>query len=281
MLGKNYLITASLVLYKSNLNDLDNVLQSVLNSDIDKLFIIDNSPTNKLASHIASFNSDRLEYCYGQGNIGFGRANNIGINNALAKGSKYHIILNPDIVFDSRVISELERFMSSHLDVGLILPRVEYPNGDLQYLCKLLPSPIDIFGRRLLPSKWIQKRNNKYEMHFFGYDKVWNCPVLSGCFMFLRTSALQDVGMFDDRFFMYFEDFDLMRRIHVKYKTLYYPFVTIVHNHAAEHRTNKMLLKESIKSAIKYFNKWGWFIDSERKRINKNALNNNFNHLKL
>lgn len=275
MLGEDNLITASLVLYNSNLNDLDNVLQSVLNSNIDKLFIIDNSPSNQLESHIASYNSDRIIYCYGHGNIGFGRANNIGINRAIALGSKYHIILNPDIIFKANVISELEDYMSSHLEVGLMLPRVEYPNGSLQYLCKLLPTPIDIFGRRFLPKKWMRRRNGRYEMHFFGYDKLWNCPILSGCFMFIRTSVLKDVGMFDDKFFMYFEDFDLMRRIHVKYKTLFYPFVSIIHNHAAEHRTNKKLLIESIKSAIIYFNKWGWFYDSDRKRINQKALYNN------
>lgn len=275
MLEKNRLITASLVLYNTNSKDLDNVIKSVLNSPIDRLYIIDNSPSNQLADVIDLYNSNCIEYYHGQGNIGFGRGNNIGIRKAILLGAQYHIVLNPDIIFEHNVITELERYMSAHHDVGMILPRVVYPNGRLQFLCKLLPTPLDIFGRRVFPRKWIEKKNYKYEMHFFGYDKIWNCPILSGCFMFLRVSSLKDVGVFDDRFFMYFEDFDLMRRIHEKYKTIFYPFVSIIHNHAAEHRTNYKLLLESIKSAIKYFNKWGWFYDPQRRYINNNALKSN------
>lgn len=78
--------------------------------------------------------------------------------------------------------------------------------------------------------------------------------------------------MFDDRYFMYFEDYDLVRRIHRISKTVFYPAVVIIHDHATEHRTNKRLLKISIQSAIRYFNKWGWIFDRERQKINKNAF---------
>lgn len=271
---KNYLITASLVLYNTNLKDLDNILKSVINGSIDKLYIIDNSPSDHLRQVIDDYNLSRFEYIYGQGNIGFGNANNIGIKKAFSIGSKYHIVLNPDIIFDSQAITELENYMNGHSEVGQILPRVLYPNGELQYLCRLLPTPFDIFGRRLLPKKWIKKRNDKYEMHFTGYNTICNCPILSGCFMFLRVSTLREIGLFDNRFFMYFEDFDLMRRIHQKYETIFYPYVSIIHNHNSEHRTNKKLLKESIKSAIKYFNKWGWILDAYRRKQNKIAFEN-------
>ena len=55
-------------------------------------------------------------------------------------------------------------------------------------------------------------------------------------------------------------------------KTVFYPKLTIIHNHATEHRTNKKLLKISIQSAIRYFNKWGWFFDAERKKWNQTAF---------
>ena len=162
--------------------------------------------------------------------------------------------------------------MESNKDVGLVMPKVFYPNGNLQPLCKLLPNPFDIFARRLLPKILYKRRNSKYEMHFTGYDKLWNCPNLSGCFMFIRITTLIQVGDFDQHFFMYFEDTDLVRRIHRVSKTIYYPYVSIIHNHAAEHRHNKKLLKISIKSAILYFNKWGWLFDKERRQYNKRAL---------
>lgn len=269
---RKYRITASLVLYKNNLHDLNGILLSVKESSIHKLYIIDNSPSDEIRNVVLSYNCEKLEYIYGQGNIGYGRANNIAIKRSFQDNSKYHIVLNPDIIFSPNVIDQLVNYMDEHENVGLILPKVVYPNGDIQYLCKLLPTPIDIFARRILPSKYFSKRNDRYEMRFTGYDKIWNCPILSGCFMFLRVDVLKTVRGFDPQFFMYFEDFDLMRRIHNVSKTIYYPYVSIIHNHAAEHRHNSKLLKESIKSAIKYFNKWGWFFDKQRSTINRIAM---------
>lgn len=273
MLGEN-IITSSLVLYKTKLSDIDYIINSVLKSEINKLYVIDNSPTDDLKEIIDSFRNKRIEYIYGHGNIGYGRANNIGLQKAIEYKSKYHIILNPDIIFESNVIAELRTYMDKNEDVGQILPNVTYPDGTIQYLCKLLPHPVDIFARRLLPPKYSAKRNYRYEMHGMGYDKIWNCPILSGCFMFIRTKVLEDVGGFDPRFFMYFEDFDLMRRIHRVSKTIFYPYTSIIHNHAAEHRYNSKLFKEGLKSAIRYFNKWGWFFDKERASINKMAESN-------
>ena len=265
------MVTASLVLYNTKEDDLRNVINCVQNSIIHTLIIIDNSPSDILKAEIEKL-SDKCMYISMQGNVGYGSAHNIGIKKAIEANADYHIVLNPDISFEPEVISKLLKFAERHKDVGLILPKVTYPNGDLQYLCKLLPSPIDIFGRRLLPKTIIKNRNDRFEMRQTGYNTIWNCPILSGCFMFMNLSYLKQIGGFDERFFMYFEDFDLMRRLHKVCKTVYYPLVSIVHNHAAEHHTNKALFKASIVSAIKYFNKWGWIFDKERAKVNKHAF---------
>lgn len=269
------MISASIVLYRTAINDIRKVVSCCLNSSIDRLYVIDNSPTNDLHETIRSFESSKIIYIYGQGNVGYGAAHNIALNRSIAEGYAYHVVVNPDIYFKQGTIETIYSFMQSHSDIGQVLPRVIYPDGSLQYLCKLLPTPVDILGRKLLPKSIMERRNIKYEMRASGYDKIRNCPILSGCFMFLRTSVIEMVGGFDDRFFMYFEDFDLTRRIHAVSKTVYFPEVTIVHAHAAEHRVNKILLKESIKSSIKYFNKWGWIFDKNRRLINRNALNDN------
>ena len=90
--------------------------------------------------------------------------------------------------------------------------------------------------------------------------------------MFFRVSSLCEVGLFDERFFMYPEDIDMTRRMHAKYKTIFYPFVSIIHAHAAASRVNKKMLRIHILNMIKYFNKWGWFFDKERRRVNKECL---------
>ena len=71
---------------------------------------------------------------------------------------------------------------------------------------------------------------------------------------------------------MYLEDTDLSRRIYRVAKNIFYPYVHIYHNYGKGSYINKKLLRYHIQSAIKYFNKWGWFFDSERKKINQEIL---------
>lgn len=266
------MITASIVLFKTKIDEIDRVINCSINSFIDRIFIIDNSPTSDLYGEVIKHSSPKLFYTWGHGNIGYGAGHNMAIAKAVKLGAKYHIVLNPDIYFEKGTVEDLTKFMDEYPEAGLILPKVVYPNGELQYLCKLLPTPFDILGRRLFPKSWGKKRKSRYEMHSTGYNKIRNCPILSGCFMFMRMDVIKKVGGFDERFFMYFEDYDLNRRIHQVSKTIYYPYVTIVHAHAAEHRSNNVLLKISIRSAILYFNKWGWIFDKERKYINQAAF---------
>jgi len=87
--------------------------------------------------------------------------------------------------------------------------------------------------------------------------------------MLLRTSILEQTGLFDERFFMYYEDTDLTRRVHQFHRTVFYPKVTITHDFAKASHKNRRLLIAHIHSAIQYFNKWGWFFDAERTQINR------------
>lgn len=266
------MLTASIVLFNTPQIQIDKVLESVFSSQcIDKLYIIDNSPNDYY--RILEKNSPIIHYIHNE-NLGYGASHNFAIKKAVESYSKYHIVLNPDIYFDKNVLLELTDFMDKNSDVSYILPKVVYPNGELQYLCKLLPTPFDLIFRRFLPeTKWLKKQNERYELRHSGYDKIMNPPCLSGCFMFLRLETLAKHSLFfDERYFMYCEDFDLMRRIHRVAKTLYYPKVTIVHNHAKESYKSRKMLLTHIKSAIKYFNKFGWFFDKERRTMNRKIL---------
>jgi GT2 family glycosyltransferase len=162
--------------------------------------------------------------------------------------------------------------MEDNKDIGLVMPKVLYPDGSLQYLCKKLPTPFDLIARRFLPSflkPLFQKRLDIYEFKDQNYNAIMEVPYLSGCFMFIRTGVFKEIGMFDERIFMYIEDIDLCRRIGQKYKTIYYPEAIVYHEFAKESYKSKKLLKIHIDSTIKYFNKWGWFFDKDRKKINE------------
>jgi GT2 family glycosyltransferase len=205
-------------------------------------------------------------------NLGFGRAHNIALRDSMHH-SKYHLVLNPDIKFERGVLEEIFRFMEANKDVGQLMPKVFYENGELQKLCHLLPTPVNLIGRRFFENmRWSKKLNDKYELKGFHYDKCVNIPNLSGCFMFLRCEALKTTGSFDERFFMYMEDVDLTRRMHASYKTLFYPHVCITHGFEKESYNNSQVLRHHINSAIKYFNKWGWLYDNEREKFNRQLL---------
>ena len=175
--------------------------------------------------------------------------------------------------FGPEVIPALIEYMDAHDEVGQIMPKVMYPNGQIQRLAKLLPTPLDFFGRFCLPVFLIKRRNTRFELVQSGFSKAMNVPFLSGCFMFLRMTAMEKVGMFDERFFLYAEDIDMTRRMHQVYKTIFYPDTIIYHTFTRGSRKDLRLMLIHIVSTIKYLNKWGWWRDKERTRINKQVLN--------
>ncbi len=274
------MLNASIVLYRPDWQEVELVVRTLLASPIvDKVYLIDNS---EVATEKA-FASDKVVYRFLGKNVGYGTAHNIALRESIAQGAKYHLVVNSDIQFDPAILTELATYMDEHPTVGHIMPKVVYPatqvsplhggtEGGLQYLCKLLPTPLDLFGRRFLPKSWTRKRNERFELRASGYNKPMNVPYLSGCFMFLRVEALERVGLFDERYFMYPEDIDLTRRIHQHYETLFYPHVTIVHAHRAASYKSRRYLWIHITNLCRYFNKWGWFFDKERTRVNQDTL---------
>lgn len=260
-------LSATIVTYQNNYTVLQETINSFLNTQLSvHLYIIDNSPTDKL--RIIVFDP-RIEYIFMNSNNGFGAGHNHIIRQPEKMG-KYHLVLNPDVSFEKGTLEKLYDYMESNLDVGNVMPQIVYPNGELQYLCKLLPTPKDWIIRMFLPINSIKNRiDHNLEMRFADYNKEMNVPYLSGCFMFLRKSVIEEVGVFDEGIFMYGEDTDLNRRIYQKYRTMYYPTAKIIHNFEKGSHKSFRLLWVHIKAAIYYLNKWGWLFDKERQIINK------------
>ena len=228
-----------------------------------RVYVVDNSP-EPFAIRV----SDRVQYIHTGKNLGYGRAHNIAIRDSIYDQVPLHLVMNSDILVKAADIDTLCAFVLSQPAVGHLMPRVVNPQGELQHLCKLLPTPLDVFGRRFLPASWVRRRNSRYELHDADYSRPMNVPYLSGCFMLLRTEAVQKARLFDERYFMYPEDIDLTRTIHRDYLTLYYPAITIVHNHKKASYQSWRMLWVHIVNMCRYFNKWGWLFDAERRQFN-------------
>lgn len=264
-------LSCSIVCYRNLPEQIAQVLGSIDATRIDAtLYVIDNSPTDDLARTAAQFGAIYIHLPH---NPGFGAAHNVAMREAFKKNAEFHLVLNPDIRFAENVIPTLLDYMDRHGEIGLIMPNVFYPDGRQQYLCKLLPNPVDLMIRRFFPSlyRW-SGRLAWYEMHSSGYDKIMDVPALSGCFMLMRTAVLQQTGCFDERFFMYLEDVDLSRRIGRLSRTVYFPYVSVIHEYGKGSYKSLKLLYYHARSAILYFNKWGWFTDNEKEAMNRMAI---------
>ena len=165
------MITSSLVLYKSKPSEVQRVLSCVEQSIIDKVYVIDNSPNDNLRALVTQ-SSTKAEYIYGQGNVGFGEGNNIGIRLSMQEASDYHVIINPDIIFEGNVIKELCSFMDNHLDVGLMKPALTYVDGSFQAAAMLLPTPFSLFGKRLWQYPPHQSRCNILCLEYYHRPSV-------------------------------------------------------------------------------------------------------------
>lgn len=262
------MINSSIVLFQHSLDEINPLVEILKQSgEVTNIYLIDNSPTPT-----PEFENLNVHYIFNGKNLGYGAAHNIAIRKSIEQNIPYHLVINPDISFDPSILEKIEDFMNNNSGIGHLMPKVYYPNGEIQYLCKLLPTPVDLIFRRFLPKKMTIKQTEKFELKKSGYDKTIDVPYLSGCFMLLRTKALEEVGLFDERFFMYPEDIDLTRRIHKKYRTVFYPDVQIIHHHAQSSYLNFKMLFIHITNMIKYFNKWGWIFDKERRKINREIL---------
>lgn len=265
------MFTASIVTYRTPAGELDTCLKALDTPLLDTLFIVDNARSEQ--TRLWAQGKDKVVYIPAE-NRGYGAGHNQALRRVLGRENppEFHLVMNSDLYFTPSDIESIHAFMASRPDVGTLQPRIVGVDGEMQHTCRLLPTPFDLIARRFLPRGWFGKSRQKYLLAHLDPDREWNVPYHQGSFMFLRTRALRDVGLFDERFFMYPEDIDLTRRLHRRYVTLYWPGVTVEHRHGAASYKSVRMLKVHVLNMIKYFNKWGWIFDSERRRFNAPLL---------
>ena len=250
-------VNCSIVLYHTPFSEVQKAITVLRASGVvGKIWLVDNTErryANDMTINSSTDTVEGCEYIFGHENIGFGRGHNIALEKSLETDADYHIVMNSDLIFEPKVICQLVEFMDAHPDIAHVMPRVLNLDGTDQHLAKRLPTPWDLIQRRLFHS-----HNCELELPDKG---IYDVPYLSGCFMFLRMTALRELKerdgyVFDPRYFLYPEDIDLTRRLHEMYRTVCYSDVTIKHHHA---RTSYKSLKLSCIHAwnmIKYFWKW-------------------------
>lgn len=247
------MVTGSIVTY-NNMSTIDETLKTLYEytKDINfKLYVVDNNSTDGTVEHIKE-NYPQVEVVALKENIGFGAGHNKAVRMV---DSDYHVIINPDIVFIENSIKKMVDYLENNEDIGVLSPKICFPDGREQILGKKDPHFKYILASRLRgdePGTLLKK----YAMLDCDLTKPIDIENASGCFMVFRTSILKKVDGFDERYFMYFEDADITRKARKYSRVVYYPEAVVSHVWNRDSKHNFKLLAIHIHSMLKYYWKW-------------------------
>lgn len=250
-------ITASIVLYNEDLEELTNTINCFLSISLSKkLFLIDNTPEKRFKN---TFNLKDVEYIGVGKNIGFGAGHNIIIDK-IKVNSEFHLILNPDVIFKPNVITNLIAALKKHDKVAMIAPKVLFPNGQHQFSCRRYPSIKELFARRFpFLNPFFETTIYKGQYRDKDLNTAFIAEYLTGCFHLYKTNDFVKLQGFDERYFLYMEDVDICKKIDAIGKVkIYYPQEEIFHVLKQGSSKSMKLFFRHTSSAIKYFLKWGF-----------------------
>lgn len=229
-----------------------------------EVIVVDNESRDGTAEMVKSEFPEHVLIESGS-NLGYAGGNNLGIHKA--QGA-YVMIMNPDIFVKEGTLEALVRYMDEHQDVGLVGPQLLSGDGSHQESSYRFHSLLTPWLRRtfLGNTRWGQKRLS----HFLMQDAPITGPTevdwLLGGAVVARRTAIDAVGLLDERFFLYFDDVDWCRRFWEKgWKVVHIPSVALIHLHQRASADGSLLrvfsnwvLRVHIKSGVQYFRKyWG------------------------
>lgn len=220
-----------------------------------QIFIVNNSPKQSCCDLADKFPVKVLEL---NENKGFGSGHNAVIP---FLDSRYHVVLNPDIIFHESVFGKLVKHLDENSHIGACAPLIVDDKENLQevyrreitvydLICRYAPFPLCA-----LPG--CQKRRRFHIMRNVDKSAPFECEFIQGSFLVIPTTLFKKIKGFDERFFMYAEDADLCKRIRQMHKTVEcFPECKVVHKwERASHRSFKLFRIHAV-SLVKYFCKW-------------------------
>ena len=247
-------LSACIVTYNSK-DDVCETIQSILNYTKNlnfTLYLSDNNSPDNTAQFLKNKYKDEAKVIVleNKENAGFG----YGHNQVLSLiDSDYHFIINPDIIINENTITDIVQFMQNNSNVGMLCPKILNDDGTEQLLPASIPKLKYLVSRYLkIFSKW----ENEYVKKDKRNTDVLNIEFCTGCFMVIRTDIFKKINGFDDRFFMYFEDADLTRRVNEISDVVMYRKAEVTHKWHRQSSKSLKYFRIIITSMFKYFWKW-------------------------
>jgi len=253
------------------LRAVDSVLADLKNCPYSvQVTVADNSENRDGIKDDLATKFSAVKYLNCGGNVGFGKGNTAGFK---ATPARYYFALNRDTIIpeNSRTIERLIKFMDEHPKIGCIGPKLLNLDGSLQYSCyrfdfaSLLIKPLKQinFDQKY---NWVRKHSDKLLMKDFDHNETRPVDWVLGAAMVVRQEVVNEIGWFDERYFMYLEDCDWCRRMWEAHWPVYYVHdIVIKHMHARESAKVPGIFKALFKnklarihldSWVKYLWKW-------------------------
>jgi GT2 family glycosyltransferase len=265
----------SVVLFKAQNQDISYVLSSVKHFRfLHKIFFIDNAEGYNKSAFLKD--TPKVKYIEASHNGGYGFGHNIAIRETILNEEvKAHFVINLDVRFETHIFDTMYEKYVNKTEIGIVSPRINFEDGKEQVMAKLVPSPIDLLIKRfylhILGKDYVKFALQRY----YETNSTVYAPYLSGCFMYLNRDSILKNGIFDEQFFMYPEDIDLTRRYSLDFWCQQDRSFQIVHNFEGSSRKNlKMFLVHAV-NMCRYYNKYGWLFDKNRKLINNKYIQKN------
>lgn len=230
-----------------------------------EVIVVDNDSGDDLSDLTKLYPGTK--FLYSSRNLGMGGGNNLGISQAFGT---YILVLNPDTIINALAIEIMVEYLSRHLTVGLVGPKLLYPDHSLQMSCARFPGFFMPLLRRTFLGRLFPKQRDWFLMNNFDHQSIQAVDWLMGsCLLFKKEIKLPSGEIFrprfDERYFMYFEDIDLAREMKAHgLQVVYNSQASIIHNHQRQSARYPWYLaifldplaREHIVSWIKYFKKW-------------------------
>jgi GT2 family glycosyltransferase len=203
----------------------------------------------------------RLRVVKGHGNVGYGAGQNRALETV---ESDYHLILNPDVFLQKDTLIEGLRYLDEHGEVAMLVPQGFDPQNEYARLSKRHPSILVLLLRGLAVRGSEGVWGRRVARYTYGDELPCDAPksitLASGCFMLCRTDVLKKVNGFDERFFLYFEDYDLSLRLKNFGAIVELPQARITHYGGHTARRDLRRVAHFVRSGVRFFNRYGWRI---------------------
>jgi len=228
-----------------------------------EIIVVDNNSKDESVAFLEkSAKKDHIKLIKSPKNLGYGRGHNLAAKNAQGK---YILIMNVDMTIEKDALQKLIDYLEKHPEIGILAPKLIYHNGHIQESCRRDMTFTDLVLKRT-PLRHIppfKKRCENYLMRDFDHKQTQEVDLLVGAFLLMPRRIFDEVGGFDERYFLFMEDFDLCRKVRLKgYKVIYYPEVEAIHYHkrlsdgGLLSQLTKKVFWIHVVSSIKYFWKW-------------------------